>query len=108
MKKISLSISPDGLFALEKLLNQVPDFRPTMFEGFVIKSACIDVAEMVHRKYRKVSGEFDVFNNKKKIKINLKYHECYHLLQFMTIMESITPLHFHLQTIKNFLDQKTA
>lgn len=108
MKKIPLSLSPDQLFALEKLLNQLRDFSPTTAEGFAIKSACLDVTELVHRKYRKTCGEIDIFNEKKKIKINLKYHEAYHLLQYITVSELVINLSLELQTIKNHLDQKLA
>ena len=108
MKKIPLSLSPDELFALEKLLNQLHDFRPTNKEGFATKSACLDVAELVHRNYRKACGDVDLFNSKKKIKINLKYHESYHLLQYIMATELVINLPFELQKIKNFLDQKLA
>ena len=108
MKKIPLSLSPDQLFALEKLLNQLYDFSPTTSEGFATKSACLDVAELVHRKYRKTCGDVDLFNSKKEITINLKYHECDHLFKFFVIMEYVMELSFELQKIKNFLDQKLA
>ncbi len=108
MKKIPLSLSPDQLFALEKLLNQLHDFSPTTPEGFSAKSASLDVAELVHRKYRKACGDVDLFNSKKEITINLKYHELYHLFRFIVIMEYVMELSFELQKIKNFLDQKLA
>ncbi|PDS24666.1 hypothetical protein [Flavobacterium branchiophilum] len=108
MKKIPLTLSPNQLFALEKLLNQLQDFIATNAAGFSMKSACLDVAELVHRKYRKACGELDIFNEKKKIKVDLKYHEAYHLLQYIILSGLVMNLPFELQTIKNFLDQKLA
>lgn len=75
MKSIKTKVTPDQIMALEKLMEQLVDFKPTTISNKVIKSILEDVADKIHVRYRKIIKSTDLFNTKKTISLELKYQE---------------------------------
>lgn len=107
MKKITLPLLADEAFALDKLLNQVPDFLPKTPQGKAMKSICLETSDRVHKLVRKLQKDTDLFHAKKKAKIDLKYHEAYAIFELINALLPATGNNIHLQKINDFLHQKT-
>jgi hypothetical protein len=75
MKPIKLKITPDQILALEKLLEDVLLKPAIKIDEKLTKSILSDVAEKVHKMYRDILKSRDLFNEKKKKSIQLKWHE---------------------------------
>jgi hypothetical protein len=82
MKPIKIKVSPDQIMAMEKMMNQLEGYKPTTVEEKVIRSMLFDVADKIHTRYRKIIKSADLFNGKKPIGLELKFHETYALYSF--------------------------
>jgi len=107
MKKITLPLLVDEAFALDKLLNQVPGFVPKTPQGKAMKSICLETSDKVHKLVRKLQKDTDLFQDKKKTKIELKYHEAYAIFELINAFLPATGHNSNLQKINDFLHQKT-
>jgi hypothetical protein len=45
----------------------------------------IDVAEKIHLRYRKIIKTTDLFNTKKKVSVEFKFHELVNLIVFIKV-----------------------
>lgn len=112
MKPIKTKCTPDQVMALEKLMEQLQDFKPTAISNKVVKSILEDVAEKIHVRYRKIIKSSDLFNAKKTIVLELKYHEAASIHMFIQMAISNIPkvekAHNDLLKLSLDLHQKLA
>lgn len=110
MNPIKTKVTPDQIMALEKLMQQLPNFKPTQELQKVTKSIITDVADKVHSRYRKISKSPNLFNEKKKTTIELKYHEAFALTVFIELQLPTIPTmekaHNDLLMLRNYLHPK--
>ncbi|MDI6049584.1 hypothetical protein QLS31_07055 [Flavobacterium sp. XS2P24] len=110
MKTIKTKVTPDQIMALEKLMEQLVDFKPPAISNKVVKSVLEDVADKIHVRYRKIIKSADLFNAKKTIGLELKYHEAASIYTF--IQMSLCNIHKEekayndLLKLSNYLHQK--
>lgn len=71
--------------ALEKMMSQLEEYKPTSIEEKVTRSVLFDISDKIHARYRKIIKSSDLFNNKKPIGLELKFHEVYALYSFIQI-----------------------
>ena len=112
MKPIKTRLTPDQIIALETLLEQLPTFTPIEEMAKLTKSIVTDVADKVHSRYRKMIKSNSLFDAKKTIGLELKYHEAFAIVIFIEIMlPTIPPMvkkHNDLFMLHNYLHQKLA
>jgi hypothetical protein len=112
MKPIKTRLTPDQIIALETLLEQLPNWTPNDQIARLTKSIIVDVADKVHSRYRKVIKSHDLFDAKKTIGLELKFHEAFAVTIFIEIMlPKIPPTlkkHNDLFMLHNYLHQKLA
>jgi hypothetical protein len=110
MKPIKTKVTPDQIMALEKLMEQLQDFKPTTISNKVVKSVLEDVADKIHVRYRKIIKSADLFNTKKTISLELKYHEAASIHTFIQMAISNIPkeekAHNDLLRLSNLLHPK--
>ncbi|RTY64391.1 hypothetical protein [Flavobacterium sp. LB2P53] len=85
MKPIKTKVTPDQIMALEKLMNQIEDYKAISLEEKVTRSVLFDISDKIHARYRKIIKSVDLFSNKKLIGLELKFHEGYALYSFIQI-----------------------
>ncbi len=85
MKPIKTKCTPDQIMALEKLMEQLGEFNPKAITNKTVKSILEEVAEKIHTKYRKLIKSADLFNTKKTINLELKYHEAASMQTFIQL-----------------------
>lgn len=110
MKPIKTKVTPDQIMALEELMEQLVDFKPTAISNKVVKSVLEDVADKIHVRYRKITKSTDLFNAKKPIGLELKYHEAASMHTFIQMSLPNIPkqekAHNDLFKLSNDLHQK--
>lgn len=110
MKPIKTKVTPDQILALEKLMEQLPQFTPSQELQKVTKSIMTDVSDKIHVRYRKIIKSQDLFNSKKKIALELKYHEAFATTIFIELMLPTIPTlekaHNDLLMFRNYLHPK--
>lgn len=112
MKPIKTKVTPDQILALEKLMAQLPQFTPNQELQKATKSIMADVSDKIHVRYRKIITSHDLFNSKKKIAMELKYHEAFATTIFIELMLPTIPIlekaHNDLLMFRNYLHQQLA
>lgn len=108
--KIKLSLTPDQVMSLEKLMNQVDAiYMPTTRQGKAIRSISFFVSDKINKAYRKLIKSTDLFS-KKKVHISLEYHEANALFEIINTLipyiETTTETKREYQTTSDFLHQK--
>ena len=106
MKKIILPLTPDQVFALDKLMQQLPLWKPTTPQAKAGKSICLEVSSRINKISHKIKQEADLFNPKKKEKIDLKFYEAYAVFEFVNTFLPSTGNNDYLQQVKDSIQMK--
>jgi hypothetical protein len=85
MKPIKAKFTPDLIIGLENIMKDFANWGPFTTEQKVAKSILVEVADKIHLRYRKITKTTDLFNSKKTVSIELKFHELVHLLLFIKV-----------------------
>jgi aspartyl/asparaginyl-tRNA synthetase len=104
--KTTIKITPDQVLALDKVLEASKFFEVQTPESRAVKSICYDCQDKVSKLAKKLKRSLDIFNNKKKHTINLKYHEAYALLEYLNHMLPFAGHNLDLQQVHDQLHQK--
>jgi hypothetical protein len=104
--KITIKTTPDQVLALDKVLEALNIFEVQSPESKAVKSICYDCQDKVIKIVKPLKRSIDLFNNKKKHAINLKYHEAYALLEYLNHMLPSTGHNLNLQQVHDQLHQK--
>lgn len=83
---IELKLTPDQVFAVAKLLEQVYDTNPIDINQKVMRSIAIEVADIYIKKQHSLYKKQTLFDAKKLHKITLKFHEAFAL---HSVLESL-------------------
>jgi hypothetical protein len=110
--KTDLKLTADQVFALEKLLQQVYNLYPaTTQEQKATRSIAFDLDEKFSSKRKQIIKNNNLFEQKKRYKISLKYHEALALqriiFDLLDTVNSEKPK-FDLKNVHDFLHQKLA
>lgn len=83
--KVKLKVSSHEMMYLEEKLKPIVATRPQEVkkEQMNAFSIMLDVTDKVVAKASKLSRSIDLFDNKKKHDVTLKYHEAFSLEQFL-------------------------
>lgn len=110
MKPIKTKLTPDQIFALDKLMEQLPDYQPKKELEKVTKSILMDCEDKIHTRYRKILKSQDIFNQNKTVSLELKYHEAFALTIFIELQLPTIPAlekkHNDLLMLRNYLHPK--
>lgn len=84
--KVKLKLTPHELMFLEQKVIPVTQTRPQQVkkEQLIAFSIMLDVTDKIVPKASKLSRSIELFDNKKKHDLTLKYHEATTLEQFIT------------------------
>lgn len=87
--KIQLQLSNDTLIACNQLLQSVYNESTVLnVPGKVVKSICFDVADKIDSKCRTIIKKTSLFDQKKKHKLTLKYHEAWGLYEALRTLNA--------------------
>jgi len=108
--KIDIKINNDELIATNNLLQKCyQDTDCLTLEAKVFKSIGLQLADMFEKKCKKKIKDGDLFDQKKQIKIGLKFYEAWALKEiirnFIHLSET-TFQHHQIQRVINKLDKK--
>lgn len=110
--KIELNFNNDTLVACNQLLQEIyNESQPTTEAGKLVKSIALDVADKLDSKCKTIVKKASLFDNKKKHKITLKYHEAWGMYRSLIELNENTSNEFKRTVIQNVisvLNQKLA
>jgi hypothetical protein len=104
--KITLKLSPDQALAMDKLFQNTVAFNAVTNNEKSAKSICFDIQDKTDVLARKVKRSNDLFNNKKRFNLNLKFHEAHTAYLFITTNLPATNHNLYLQQVHDQLHQK--
>lgn len=107
--KIDLTVKPDSIFELSKVLSDICNSQPITTEQKVNKCILIDVFKTVDNKAKDLRiKQTALFDNKKQIKLSFKISQAYYLYNFLSDIELFNDGYtkLHIQKIINILHQK--
>lgn len=107
--KIKLKQNIDGLMALDKLCNIILGNEMCGIDAKIVKSITYDIHKLVKSPLQKAQENNNLFDNKKKYTITLKFHEAYALHEgIIGIIHTVNNEYqkVKLNQIKDFLNQK--
>ena len=107
--KIELKLTADQIFATAKLLELVYESKPVDTNQKLMRSIAMDVADKFTSKQITLYSSQNLFDNKKKHKMTLKFYEAYALHSVIELLlHTVNDLlkRTILQKLLNELNQK--
>lgn len=107
--KIELKLSPDQVFAVAHLSEQIYQSNPTDVYQKIWRSIALDVADIYIKKQHHLYKKQTLFDAKKLHKISLKFHEAFALhIVLETLMHTVQDIYCRtiLQKLCDTLHQK--
>lgn len=110
--KIETKLTSDQIFAVAKLLEQVYDTYPEIKkQDKLVRSIAFDIADKFTTKQRTIYKSNTLFDQKKKYRVTLKFHEAVTLnviiAYFLPSIPATEKAHNDLLMLRNKLDQQT-
>ena len=110
---IGISLKLETLRVLSIAIEDIYNTRPTVNRmEKVYRSIGFDLAKMIESKYKAAKRKYsNLFDNDKEIKITLKFHEAWALIEILRELVPATVNEYdknHLQQIIADLDEKTV
>lgn len=103
--KIALDISNDTLIAVNTQLNRVYDLPTSLDQSAkIVISMTYDLADKFDKKYRNRIQNQDLFDNKKRVKVKLKFHEAWALYEYLKLIVSGIQNDYHLSLVNKLSD----
>ncbi len=109
--KVELKLTADQVFAIAKLMEQVYESKPILTNEKLMWSIAMDVADKFTKKQHLIYSNQSLFDNKKKHKISLKYHESFALhYAIEALLHSVNDIYNNtiLKKVLATLNQKLA